>query len=132
MRQLPWLLVLAWAGTSSAQVQQVPAANLKEVIVSGTRSEQVSDDLAASIDVISSEDLEKGQVRDIRDLAKDLPNVSVKRAPARMTLAGANTGADGNSGFNIRGRDGNHVLTLIDGIRVPRSYVFAANAFGRD
>ena len=132
MRQLPWLLVLAWAGTSAAQTQLVAAANLKEVIVSGTRSEQVSDDLAASIDIISSEDLEKGQVRDIRDLARDLPNVSVKRAPARMTLAGANTGSDGNSGFNIRGRDGNQVLTLIDGIRVPRSYVFAANAFGRD
>ena len=61
MRQLPWLLVLAWAGTSAAQTQLVAAANLKEVIVSGTRSKQISDDLAASIDIISSEDLEKGQ-----------------------------------------------------------------------
>ena len=41
MRQLPWLLVLAWAGTSAAQTQLVAAANLKEVIVSGTRSKQI-------------------------------------------------------------------------------------------
>lgn len=134
MRQLPWMLLLVGAGASTAQTQPVvvAAANLKEVIVSGTRSEQVGDDLPASIDIINAEALEKGQIRDIRDLARDLPNVSVKRAPARMTLAGANTGADGNSGFNMRGRDGNQVLMLVDGIRVPRSYVFAANAFGRD
>lgn len=132
LRQLPWLLALAWGSVASAQAQQVAALALKEVIVSGSRSEQVGDDLPASIDIIDSEDLEKGMVRDTRDLARDLPNVSVKRAPSRMTLAGANTGADGNAGFNIRGRDGNHVLTLVDGIRVPRSYIYAANAFGRD
>ncbi len=58
MRQLPWVLLLAWAGASTAQTQQVAALALKEVIVSGSRSEQVGDDFPASIDIIDAEDLE--------------------------------------------------------------------------
>lgn len=54
------------------------------------------------------------------------------RSPARFSLARDATGRDGNAGFNIRGLDGNRVLMLVDGIRLPRSYAFGANAFGRD
>lgn len=108
-------------------------AVLREVVVTGTRSEQVADDLPASVDVINRKQLEERQIRDIRDLARELPNVTVQRAPARFTLAGQPAfGRDRNAGFNIRGLDGNRVLMLSDGIRQPRSYVFSANAFGRD
>lgn len=105
---------------------------LKEVVVSGSRSEQDPDELPMTIDVINAEALEEGQVRDIRDVARDLPNVSVRRAPARFSLAGNAAGRDQNAGFNIRGLEGNRVLMLVDGIRLPRSYAFSANAFGRD
>lgn len=106
---------------------------LKEVVVSGSRNEQLSDDLPMSVDVINAKDIEEGQIRDIRDAAKSLPNVSVKRAPARFGLVGGSSdGRDGNAGFNIRGLDGNRVLLLVDGIRAPRSYVFGNFAFGRD
>ncbi|MGH6641035.1 MAG: TonB-dependent receptor plug domain-containing protein, partial [Polaromonas sp.] len=72
---------------------------LKEVVVSGSRSEQLSDDLPMSVDVINAKDIEEGQIRDIRDAAKNLPNVSVKRAPARFGLVGGgNDGRDGNAG----------------------------------
>ncbi|MGJ7490667.1 TonB-dependent hemoglobin/transferrin/lactoferrin family receptor [Variovorax sp. ZT4R33] len=107
-------------------------AALGEVVVSGSRSEQKKDDLAASVEVIDRDTIESQQIHDIRDAVRDLPNVSVKRAPARFGLAAGNTGRDGNSGFNVRGLDGNRVLLLTDGIRTPRSYVFSANAFGRD
>ena len=106
--------------------------SLKEVVISGSRNEQASDELPMSIDVITARDIESGQMRDIRDVAKDIPNVSVKRAPARFSLAGSNAGRDGNAGFNIRGLEGNRVLLLVDGVRAPRSYVFGATAFGRD
>ncbi len=105
---------------------------LKEMVVSGSRYEQDPDELPMSIDVINAQQMEEQQVRDIRDLARDMPNVSVKRAPARFTLASGSTGRDQNAGFNIRGLDGNRVLMMVDGIRLPRSYVFSANAFGRD
>ena len=121
--------------TAQAQVapQPVAAKALKEVIVSGSRNEQLSDDLPMSLDVINAADIEEGQVHDIRDAARYLPNVSVKRAPARFGLIGGGSdGRGGNEGFNIRGLDGNRVLLLVDGIRAPRSYVFSSYAFGRD
>lgn len=105
---------------------------LKEVVISSTRSEQNPDDLPMRIDVINAQALEEGQVRDLRDVARDQPNITVPRSPARFTLASGSTGRDQNAGFNIRGLEGNRVLMLVDGVRLPRSYVFSANAFGRD
>lgn len=120
---------LACAGVHA---QTVSVAALKEVVVSGSRNEQDADELPASVDVLNRRTIEDKQIRDIRDVARDLPNVSVQRSPARFGLATGNTGRDQNAGFNIRGLDGNRVLILVDGIRQPRSYVFSANAFGRD
>ncbi len=105
---------------------------LEEVVVSGSRSEQDPDALPQSIDVVGPRQIEQRQISDIRDVARDLPNVSVQRAPARFTI-GAQTGRDGNAGFNIRGLDGNRVLMLVDGVRQPRSYLFQSeSAIGRD
>ncbi|MCX7275879.1 MAG: TonB-dependent hemoglobin/transferrin/lactoferrin family receptor [Burkholderiales bacterium] len=133
LREISWLIGLGFGSALSAQAQsQSPAPTLREVVVSGSRTAQDPDELPMSIDVIGAKEIEEKQIQDIRDLAKDLPNVSVKRAPARFTLASGNTGRDSNAGFNIRGLDGNRVLLLTDGIRSPRSYVFSANAFGRD
>jgi len=127
---LPFLIVSGLGIAAPSWAQRVAALN--EVVVSGSRSEQSRDDLAVSTEVITRDEIESKQITDIRDAVRDLPNVSVKRAPARFGLAQGSTGRDGNAGFNIRGLDGNRVLMLTDGIRTPRSYVFSANAFGRD
>ncbi|MGH8033825.1 MAG: TonB-dependent receptor plug domain-containing protein, partial [Lysobacterales bacterium] len=134
LREVSCLIALACGTVFAAQAQTVALNTaLKEVVVSGSRNEQLSDDLPMSVDVINAKDIEEGQIRDIRDAAKNLPNVSVKRAPARFGLVGGgNDGRDGNAGFNIRGLDGNRVLLLVDGIRAPRSYVFGSHSFGRD
>nr|WP_326530448.1 TonB-dependent hemoglobin/transferrin/lactoferrin family receptor [Rhodoferax sp.] len=133
------LLPSAWAvgwvclafGPASAQVTP---SRLDVVVVSGSRSEQLRDDLPMSVDVLSASDFENRQMGDIKDLVKDLPNISVKHAPARFTVTGASnsTGRDGNAGFTIRGLGSNRVLMLVDGTRAPRSYVNGNNAFGRD
>lgn len=123
------------AAAANPAVVQLAAADgpvLKEMVISGSRHEQDPDELPMSIDVLNAQQMEEQQVRDIRDVARDMPNVSVKRSPARFTLASGSTGRDQNAGFNIRGLDGNRVLMMVDGIRLPRSYVFSANAFGRD
>jgi hemoglobin/transferrin/lactoferrin receptor protein len=116
-----------------ASAQSVSTA-LNPVVVSGSRIEQMRDDLPMSIDVLTEGDFQSKQIGDIKDLVKDLPNVSVKHAPARFTVTGASnsTGRDGNAGFSIRGLGGNRVLMLVDGTRAPRSYVNGNNAFGRD
>lgn len=107
---------------------------LKEVVISATRQEAVSDDQPLSLDVLGREALDRQQVRTIREVASDLPNVSVPHSPSRFAITGPanSTGRDGNSGFSIRGLGGNRVLMLVDGIRVPHSYTFGSNAFGRD
>ena len=136
-RALSFLVGMACIGGSGAQAQSTPApqlatVSLKEVVISGSRTEQTTDELPQAIDVIDAKGIEEGQLRDIRDIGKTLPNVSVRRNPARFTMAGSATGRDGNSGFNIRGLEGNRVLLLVDGIRIPRSYSFGATSFGRD
>lgn len=108
---------------------------LREVVVSGSRSERAIEDVPASIDVITGDDLDPARVQDIRDLVREVPNMSVKRAPQRFGSVTGSTGRDGNAGFNLRGLEGNRVLLTVDGIRVPRelsSGVFGSAAFGRD
>ncbi|WP_284309147.1 TonB-dependent hemoglobin/transferrin/lactoferrin family receptor [Hydrogenophaga electricum] len=115
---------------------QAAPVTLKEVVVSGSRSERALDEVPASVDVLTGEDLDGAQVQDIRDLARELPNVSVKRAAQRFSgVSPGGTGRDGNAGFNVRGLEGNRVLLTVDGIRVPReltSGVFGSASFGRD
>lgn len=92
--------------------------------------------MPASIDVLSGDALDPARVQDIRDLARELPNISVKRAAQRFSaVQPGGSGRDSNAGFNIRGLEGNRVLLTVDGIRVPRalaSGVFGSAAFGRD
>lgn len=109
-------------------------ASLREVVISASRQEAFSDDQPLSLDVLAREELDRSQIGSIRDAAQNLPNVSVPKGPSRFAITGPanSTGRDGNSGFSIRGLGGNRVLMLVDGIRVPHSYVFGSNAFGRD
>ncbi len=132
------------ASTSWAQTPPTPAdgqtiaqasSTLKPVVISGSRSERELEDVPARIDVIEGEALDPTRAQDIRELVRELPNVEVKRAPQRFGGVQGSTGRDGNSGFNIRGLQGNRVLLTVDGIRMPRELnngVFGSAAFGRD
>lgn len=133
LRLMPLVAALLGNATLAGEAPVMVAA-LQTVVVSGSRSEQLRDDLPLSMDVVTASDMEDAQISDIRDLARSLPNVSVKHAPARYNVTGAGntTGRDGNAGFNVRGQDGNRVLILVDGVRLPRSYINGNNAFGRD
>lgn len=138
LNKLSLLVGLACSSVLSAHAQSLlPAsstANSQVVVISGSRYEQLMDELPVSMDVLSAKDLESGMIGDIRDLSKNLPNISVKHAPSRFTVTGVGnaTGRDSNAGFNIRGQEGNRVLMLVDGVRLPRSYINGSNAFGRD
>jgi len=107
------------------------AVELDKVTVTATRSEKSLQDAPVTASVISSEEIEDGLVKDIKDLVRFEPGVSVRSSPARFTAAGASTGRDGNAGFNIRGLEGNRVLILVDGVRVPDGYAFGAQNMGR-
>lgn len=125
----------AFATSSVADVASSAAADsaveLDKVTVTATRSEKKLQDAPVTASVISSDEIEDGLVKDIKDLVRYEPGVSVRRAAVRFTAAGAGTGRDGDAGFNIRGLDGNRVLTLVDGVRIPDGYAFGAQNMGR-
>ena len=136
-KQLACLISLSLGSAVVAQTQTVSpglSPHLKEIVISGSRSEKFSDDLPLFVDVIGQTEMEDSQMGDIRDVVKNLPNVSVKHAPARFSVTGKGNpvGSDNNAGFSIRGQGGNRVVMLVDGIRLPRSYINGSNAFGRD
>lgn len=119
---------------SARAADATPAADAVEVdkvTVTATRSEKTVSEAPVTVSVISSDEIEDGLVRDIKDLVRDEPGVSVRSAPARFTAAGASTGRDGNAGFNIRGLEGNRVLIVVDGVRTPDGFSFGAQATGR-
>lgn len=87
----------------------------EEVItVVGTRTERTLNQVGATVTVINEEDIDRQIVRDVADLVRYEPGVSVAGTGSRFGL----------SGFNIRGIGGNRVLTLVDGVRVADQFDF--------
>src|SRR5215475_1136550 len=105
--------------------------NEEQVTITATRLSSEVNSVPATVSVITSETIEKELAQTIKDLARYEPGVAVRASPARFTAALGSTGRDGNSGFNIRGLEGNRVLILTDGIRVPDAFSFGPQAVGR-
>lgn len=105
--KLALLVGLLCAGSAAAQ----DVYTFDEVVVSATRSEQNISDVAASVDVVSSEKLEKDLSQNMKSAVESEPGVSM-----------AGNGRFGLTGFNIRGRDENYVKTIIDGVELPGTY----------
>lgn len=108
-----------------------PAAPLGEITNTATRTPRRVDDVPASVTVVPADEVQRRGARDIKDLFRNEIDITVRAAPARFSAAGAATGRAGNEGINIRGLEGNQVLLLVDGIRVPNSFSFGAFATGR-
>jgi len=120
------------AAASAFAADNTAAENeVDKVTVTATRSEKAVEDAPVTVSVISSTEMEDRLVKDVKDLVRFEPGVSVRSAPARFTAAGASTGRDGNAGFNIRGLEGNRVLIAVDGVRVPDGFAFGAQSTGR-
>lgn len=128
--------MLAFAASTGAHAQntKVVQPTLPQMVVSGTMQDVAVDDLPQSIDVIDATQLEQQQSQTLRDALQDLPNASVRTAPARLAVSAASSAfaRDGNTGINIRGIGGNRVLMSVDGIRMPRSYVSRSAIFDRE
>jgi hemoglobin/transferrin/lactoferrin receptor protein len=113
---------------AQAQMAQLPSTS---VTVSATRREQPVSEVPATVSVITSQQIEENFATDIKDLIQYEPGVSVRSATPRFGAALAGTGRDGNSGFNIRGLEGNRVLIITDGIRMPDAFSFGGQSVGR-
>jgi len=103
----------AAAGTAHTATPE-PAGADETITVVATRTERSLDQVDATISVIDREDIERQMMRDIADLVRYEPGVSVGGSGSRFGL----------EGFTIRGIGGNRVLTVVDGVRVPDEFSF--------
>ena len=84
------------------------------IVVVGSRTDRSINEVASVISVKTAEDIERELARDIADLVRFEPGVNVGGTGDRFGLGG----------FNIRGIEGNRVLTLVDGVRVAEEFSF--------
>ena len=98
-------------------VAQESKGNMMKITVTGTKSESTIKDYAGSVNVIDKEEYDKSPSVDIRNLLKDIPGVTT-----RKTTRSGVRGTPGISDVNIRGLDGDRILFLEDGARLPDRY----------
>ena len=79
-----------------------------EVVVTATRVAQTVDETLADISIITREDIDASATRDISDLLRLQAGVDIARTG----------GPGGQTSIFLRGTNNNHVLVLIDGMRV--------------
>jgi hemoglobin/transferrin/lactoferrin receptor protein len=88
------------------------AITLQQMTISATRQEQAVDSVPSTVTVHDREELDRQNVNTIRELVRYEPGVSVGGAGTRS----------GNAGYNIRGIDGDRILTQVDGVEVPDNF----------
>ena len=77
------------------------------IVVSGSRDSApiLYDDFVGSVTVVTPDQLQNRQIRDIADVLRDVPSVAVSSVA-------------GQTQIRLRGTEANHVLVLVDGIEV--------------
>jgi hemoglobin/transferrin/lactoferrin receptor protein len=101
-----------------AYAQDAPvggAAALSEILVKAKRDEATSVRNGTTT-VVQAEQLERNNAVDMANIARYSPLVSVPTAPSG---SGNIWDGSGNTGFNIRGVEGNRVSLELDGIPLP-------------
>ena len=84
------------------------------VTVTATRSAQTIGQVPNTVSVQTERDIDQKNVKNIKDLVRYEPGVSVSGTGTRFGLAG----------FTIRGIGGNRVLTQVDGVPTPDAFTF--------
>jgi hemoglobin/transferrin/lactoferrin receptor protein len=107
-----YLLPLLAALAPAAPAGIVHAQERIVVTAVASRRAETLDATPATVSVIERADLERTLARDVRDALRYEPGVSVENGATRFGL--------GN--IAIRGLDGNRVVMLQDGVRMPDNY----------
>jgi len=97
-------LAIALAGTALAD----SPTNLDPVIVTATRTPTVETAALAAVTVIDRAEIERRQARSVPDLLRGVPGVTLSQ----------NGGAGHVASVSLRGTNSDHVLVLIDGVRI--------------
>lgn len=84
------------------------ANELDAILVTATRTAQTADETLSSVTVITRKEIERKQAQSVQDLLRGVPGISI-----------ANSGGLGkDTSVFLRGTESDHVLVLIDGVKV--------------
>ncbi|KAF1311324.1 TonB-dependent receptor [Pseudomonas sp. SG-MS2] len=114
-------LVYRKIGNGNVVLERQSAGNaiaLQQMTVSATRSAQDVSQVPSTVSVQTREQLDRQNVNNIQELVRYEPGVSVGGTGQRSGL----------NGYNIRGIDGERVLTQIDGVSIPDSFFYGPYA----
>lgn len=99
-----WCLLCTTPGVPGAQI----VAPVEEVIVTATRTPVRPNDSLRPISVLNKEDIEFAQAADMLELLQVLPGLQFGRTGGR----------GGTTSLFLRGSNSNHLLVLVDGVRI--------------
>ena len=86
-------------------------SNSDTLVVTANRFQQPVNTVLAPTDVVTRDDIQRWQSKDLNDVMRRLPGVDISQ-----------TGGMGNSAsLYVRGTEGRHVLVLIDGVPMARA-----------
>jgi len=105
MKQRPMLVALLLLGTQPIHAADDVAA---PIIVTATRTAQTADESLAAVTVITRADIERQQAVTVEDLLHGLPGVNFTN----------NGGIGKATSVTLRGTNSDHVLVLVDGVKV--------------
>ncbi len=107
---LPNLLIslLTTGGFTHNAFSQTQVYTLSPIVVTATRNAQTVDDSLAAVTVITREDIERTQAKDLQELLSGRPGIDMTN----------NGGRGKNSSLFMRGTNSGHVLVLIDGAKI--------------
>lgn len=92
----------------AASAEEIPLYRGDEIVVTATRTARTADETLASTTVITRRDIERSQATSVQDLLQGLAGVSIAN----------NGGAGKATPVFLRGTNPDHVVVLIDGVKV--------------
>ena len=101
-----------FSGHLYAAQMPVEQAEIEPVVVTADRNAQTLDKAAPNVSVIGRKTLNQASAQNLDDIVMYESGVSVPSDNNRR----------GHAGINIRGIDGNRILMMVDGVRIPESY----------
>jgi len=107
-RWLPAAMLLLGSQSIHAADEMAAPITSAPILVTATRTVQTTDDALASVTVITREDIERQQATSVSELLRGLPGVSLTN----------NGGLGKTTSVFLRGTESDHVLVLIDGVKV--------------
>lgn len=109
-RLLAFAIAVALPSMAHAEIA-ADATDFDEIVVTGTRTDVALEDSLLPAQVIDREEIERSQARSLQDLLKG-------RAGINMTNQG---GAGKLTTLFLRGAESDHVLVLVDGVRIGQA-----------